>query len=99
MALKNNEEKDPDFLFSLNLMVLGGLLLLFFIITANKLANHYFVSYPNHSPGILSALNKQEAGVFDVRNEGELHLFLIAFALSLIGLIVVIHQLVKTWNN
>lgn len=99
MALKNNEEKDPDFLFSLNLMVLGGSLLLFFIITANKLANHYFVNYPNPSPNMRSALNKLEVGVFDIRSEIELDLFLIAFALSLIGLIVVIHKLVKTWNN
>lgn len=99
MQPHQNEEKDLGFLFSLNLMVLGGSLLLFFIISANKLSNHYFADSLNHSRGILYSVNVLEAESFDIRSEGELYLVWISFALSFIGLVIVIYKLAKTWSH
>ncbi|MCF8254183.1 MAG: hypothetical protein K9H61_09950 [Bacteroidia bacterium] len=98
MENQPSENRDPGFLFSLNLMVLGGGLLLFVIITLNKLVIHYASSFFDHNRGILYSINVMEGDSFSINNESELILIWFAFILSLIGLIITITKLVKTWK-
>lgn len=93
---KNN---DPGFLYSLNLMVLGGVLLLFAIISLNKLLNHYFSSNLEMSRGILYSVNEMEPDTFKIYSSSELYLTWLAFSLSALGLIITVNRLVKTWSH
>lgn len=93
------EKKDPGFLFSLNLMVLGGTLLLFVIISLNKLVIHYMSGYLDQSRGILYQVNVIESETFKIYNESELYLTWFSFSLAFIGLVIVINKLVKTWKQ
>lgn len=93
------QEHDPGFLFSLNLMVLGGVLLLFVIITLNKIITHYFSDFFDHSRGILYAVNEMESETFRINNQAELYLTWFALVLSLTGLVIVVVKLVRTWNH
>lgn len=93
------QKNDPGFLFSLNLMLFGGTLLLFVIITLNKLLIHYLSDSLDHSRGMLYSINVMESDSFRINNSTELYLTWFAFVLSLIGLIAIINKLVKTWKN
>jgi hypothetical protein len=93
------EKKDPGFLFSLNLMVLGGTLLLFVIISLNKLVIHYLSGKLDQSRGMLYEINIMESETFQIYNESELYLTWFSFGVSFIGLIIVINKLVKTWKH
>lgn len=99
MNTEPTEKKDPGFLFSLNLMVLGGALLLFVIISLNKLVIHYLSGYLDQSRGILYEVNVMESETFKIFNESELYLTWFSFLLSFFGLVIVINKLVKTWKH
>jgi hypothetical protein len=93
--------KDPlaGFMFSLNLMVLGGTLLLFTIISLNKLLVHYLSKQMQASGGMMYKINFIESETFQIFTTNELYLTWFSFSLSFIGLIIVITKLVKTWKN
>jgi hypothetical protein len=93
------EKKDPGFLFSLNLMVLGGAILLFTIISLNQLVIHYFSGQLDQSKGMLYEINIMESETFQIYNESELYLTWFSFSVSFIGLVIIIKKLVKTWKH
>jgi hypothetical protein len=92
------QKNDPGFLFSLNLMLFGGTLLLFVIITLNKLFIHYLSDSLDQSRGILYSINVMESDTFRINSIAELYLTWFAFIVSLISLIIIIHKLAKTWK-
>jgi hypothetical protein len=94
-----SEKKDPGFQFSLNLMVIGGTLLLCWIISLNKLVIHYFSSKLDLNSRQLYKINVMERETFQIFSERELYFTWLSFSLSLIGLITVIYKLVKTWRQ
>ncbi|OYU96886.1 MAG: hypothetical protein CFE21_00955 [Bacteroidetes bacterium B1(2017)] len=98
MDSEPNQPHDPGFLFSLNLMVLGGALLLFAIITGNKLMIHYLSESFDQSRGMLYSINLMEAESFSINSAEELYIIWFAFILSLTGLIITITKLVHTWK-
>jgi hypothetical protein len=93
------EKKDPSFLFSLNLMVLGGTLLLFVMISLNKLMIHYLSGHLNQTNQFIYKIALVENETFKIYNERELYLTWFSFSLSFIGLVIVLSKLVKTWKN
>lgn len=97
----NQEEPnhhDPGFLFSLNLMLIGGVLLLGLIVSANKLLNHFLKDYWEQSRGILASVGQMEAETFAITSSADLYLTWTAALFSLTGLIIVIRKLVIYWK-
>ena len=99
MQEDQNKSGDPSFLFSLNLMVLGGVLLLMLIITLNKLVNHYFSQHLEMNRGLLYSINVVEADTFQIYSSSELYLTWFACLLSLVGLTITVTKLAKSWRN
>ncbi|MDZ4666358.1 MAG: hypothetical protein SGJ00_00600 [bacterium] len=92
------EKHDPGFLFSLNLMLLGGTLLLFVIITLNKLFIHYQSESFDHSRGMLYSINILETESFSINSVSELYLTWFSFLISLAGLVAIVVKLAKSWK-
>ncbi len=97
------DPKSPNtqagFLQSINLMLLGGLLLLAVIVAANKLLIHYLYANSPFPNNWLGNLAKTESKTFSIVSSIELYLTWFALCLSLLGMISVIIKLVKTWQD
>lgn len=98
MEEQPNKPSDPGFLFSLNLMLLGGVLLLMVIITLNKLLNHYFSQQLDMNRGILYSVNVIETDSFKIYSSSELYLTWFACLLSALGLTITVTKLAKSWR-
>lgn len=99
MYPKDTDKRDPGFLLSLNLMVFGGALLLFSIISGNRLLNHYLSNELDHTRGMLYSVNIMESESFKIYSPPELYLTWLAFLVSFTGLAFLIHRLIKTWKH
>jgi hypothetical protein len=87
------------FLHSINLMLLGGLLLLALIVASNKLLIHYLWRQSALPNTWLGNLAQTEAQTFRIFSTTELYLTWFAFLIALIGLIGVLVKLIKTWKD
>lgn len=94
----NQDGEDQGFLLSLNLMILGGILLLFVIITANKLINHYFTFVDPKRDKLEFYVNILEQDTFKIYSTSELNTIWFAGMVSTAGLLIVVVKLVKTWK-
>jgi hypothetical protein len=98
MDSQNQDSNTEGFLVSFNLMVIGGLLMLGCIVSVNKLINHHLHKYWEEEGGILTSIGKFEADAFRISSLSELYLTWFFFLFFLVGLILVIVKLVKTWR-
>lgn len=98
MDSQNQDSKTEGFLISFNLMLIGGLLLLGCIVSLNKLLHHHLHQYWEKAGGFLNAIGKFEAETFRIATASELYLTWFSFLFFLIGLILVMIKLVKTWR-
>jgi uncharacterized membrane protein AbrB (regulator of aidB expression) len=80
-------------------MLIGGLLLLGCIVSLNKLIIHHLHKYWEEAGGILSSIGKFEADAFRISSLSELYLTWFSFLFFMLGLILVIVKLVKTWRS
>lgn len=87
------------FLQSINLMLLGGLLLLAVIVASNKLLIHYVYANATLPNNWLGNLAKTESKTFSIVSSTDLYLTWFALLLSLVGMISVIIKLVRTWED
>ncbi len=92
------QQQDEGFDESVRLMLFGGLLLLVCIVGGNKLIYHHFMPQPEKQAA-LNGLIDVESSVFRMHSYPELYLTWGFFIISVIGLISIIHRLVKTWNH
>lgn len=96
---KEDEHKQAGFLQSINLMLLGGLLLLAAIVAANKLLIHYLYANASLPNNWLGNLAKTESKTFSIVSSTELYLTWFALLMAGIGLVSVLIKLVKTWQD
>ncbi len=98
MDSQNQDSNTEGFLVSFNLMLIGGLLLLGCIVSLNKLINHHLHKYGEEVGGILTSIGKFEADTFKISSLSELYITWFSFLFFLVGVILVIVKLVKTWR-
>jgi len=98
-ANQNPESAGEGFIHSINLMLLGGLLLLALIVASNKLLIHYLWRQRALPSTWLGNLAQTEAQTFSIFSTTELYLTWFAFLIALTGLIGVLVKLIKTWKD
>ncbi|MBC7382302.1 MAG: hypothetical protein H7296_04815 [Bacteroidia bacterium] len=95
----NEEEHDPAFTQSVKLMLFGGLLMLACIVGGNKLINFHSGTLSGDQIKKVNIFAQLQSPAFRINSYTELYLTWLFFVIISIGLVLVIHRLVKTWDH